>query len=123
MVENQIRKKVKKLRIDNGLELCNQVFDNYCVVEGITRHKTVRLKRQQNGLVERMNRTLVDKERTMMIQAKLPMNLWAETLNTSYYLVNLSPSFTISFKTSHEMWFGNPASYGSLRVFSCQPYC
>ena len=36
LVENQTRKRLKKLRTDNGLEFCNQVFDNFCANEGIT---------------------------------------------------------------------------------------
>lgn len=59
--------KIKKLRTDNGLEYCNQVFDKFCANEGIARHRTVRLTPQQNGLAERMNGTLMNKERCMMI--------------------------------------------------------
>ena len=87
-VEKQIGKTVKKLRTDNGLEFYNQVFDEFCANEGITRHKTVRMTPQQNGLAERMNRTLMDKVRCIMIQAKIPKNLWAEILNTACYLVH-----------------------------------
>ncbi|KAH9647724.1 Integrase catalytic domain-containing protein [Citrus sinensis] len=64
LVENQTGLKVKKLRTDNGLEFCNQEFDGYCANHGITRHRTVRLTPQQNGLVERMNRTLMDRHLT-----------------------------------------------------------
>ncbi|KAH9782310.1 hypothetical protein KPL71_008845 [Citrus sinensis] len=82
-----------------------QVFDEFCAKEGIARHKTVRMTPQQNGLAERMNMTLMDKMRCMMIQAKLPKNLWAEILNTACYLVNLSPSTAIKFKTPFELWY------------------
>ena len=75
LVENQTGKKVKKLRTDNGLEFCNQQFNSYCANEGIARHKTVRLRPQQNGLAERMNRTLMDKVRCMLVQAKFPKSL------------------------------------------------
>ncbi|KAH9786526.1 hypothetical protein KPL71_010287 [Citrus sinensis] len=113
---------VKKLRTDNGLEFCNQVFDEFCAKEGIARHKTVRMTPQQNGLAERMNMTLMDKVRCMMIQAKLPKNLWAEILNTACYLVNLSPSTAIEFKTPFELWYGKQASYKDLKVFDCLSY-
>ncbi|KAH9696760.1 calcium-binding EF-hand family protein [Citrus sinensis] len=49
LVENQTRLKVKKLRTDNGLEFCNQEFDNYCADHGIARHRIVRLTPQQNS--------------------------------------------------------------------------
>jgi hypothetical protein len=41
LLENQIRKKIKRLRIDNGLEFCNHQFENFCKAEGIIRYKTV----------------------------------------------------------------------------------
>ncbi|KAH9716240.1 hypothetical protein KPL71_021389 [Citrus sinensis] len=122
LVEKQTGKTVKKLRTDNGLEFCNQVFDEFCAKEGIARHKIVRMTPQQNGLAERMNRTLMDKVRSMMIQAKLPKNLWAEILNTTRYLVNLSPSTAIEFKTPFELWYGKQASYRDLKVFGCLAY-
>ncbi|KAH9751398.1 hypothetical protein KPL71_014282 [Citrus sinensis] len=64
--ENQTGKKLKKLRTDNGLEFCNQMFDNYYADEGIMRHRTVRLTPQQNGLAERMNMTLMERVRDVI---------------------------------------------------------
>lgn len=98
------------------------MFDNFCVTEEISRHKTVRLTPQQNGLAERMNRTFMERVRSMMIQAKLPKSLRAETLNTTCYLINLSRSSAIGFKTPYELWTRKLANYGSLRVFGCKAY-
>ncbi|KAH9668238.1 hypothetical protein KPL70_021339 [Citrus sinensis] len=122
LVENQTGKKVKKLRTDNGLEFCNQQFGSYCANEGIMRHRTVKNTPQQNGLAERMNRTLMEKVRCMLIQSRLPKSLWAEVLMTASYLVNLSPSSALDFKTPFEMWHGKPASYEGLRAFGCSAY-
>lgn len=96
--------RVKKLRTDNELEFCNLQFESYCAKEGIARHKTMRLTPQQNGLAERMNRTLMERVRYMLIQYKLPKSLWVEILMTATYLVNLSLSFAIEFKTPFEVW-------------------
>ncbi|KAH9687674.1 hypothetical protein KPL70_014852 [Citrus sinensis] len=122
MVENQTGKRLKKLRTDNGLEFCNQPFDNFCANEGIARHRTVRMTPQQNGLAERMNKTLTERVRCMLIQSKLPKTLWAEILLTACYLVNLSPSTGINFKTPFEMWSGKTADYGILKAFGCPAY-
>ncbi|KAH9716260.1 hypothetical protein KPL71_021398 [Citrus sinensis] len=86
LVENQTEKKLKVLRTDNGLEYYNKMFDEFCSREGIVRHITVRLTPQQNGLAERMNRTLMEKVRCMMIQSELPKGLWVETLLTTCML-------------------------------------
>ena len=122
LVENQTGKKAKKLRTDNGLEFCNQQFGSYCANEGIMRHRTVKFTPQQNGLAKRMNMTLMEKVRCMLIQSKLPKSLWAEVLMTASYLVNLSPSSSLDFKTPFEMWHGKPASYESLKAFGCSAY-
>ena len=90
-VENQTGLKVKTLRTDNGLEYCNKLFEEFCEKNGIQRHKIITYTPQQNGLAEKMNRTLVEKVRCMLIYSKLPKTLWAEDLNTACYLVNRSP--------------------------------
>lgn len=113
---------MRRLRTDNGLELCNKDFDNFCTKHGIVRHKIVRHTPHQNGLAEIMNRTLINKVRCILIHSKLPMNLWAEALDTACYLVKRSPSSAIDFKTSYELWSGKPADYSHIRIFDCPAY-
>ncbi|KAH9771320.1 hypothetical protein KPL71_012662 [Citrus sinensis] len=122
LVETQTNKKVRRLRTDNGLEFCNKRFDDFCADNEVVRHKTVRHTPQQNGLAERMNRTLIDKVRCMLIQSRLPMSLWAETLSTACYIVNRSSSYGINFRTPIELWTGKPADYSNMRVFGCPAY-
>ena len=62
------------IRIDNGLEFCNHEFDKFCEENGILRHKIVRHTPQKNGVVERMNRTLLNKVRCMLVSAGLSKN-------------------------------------------------
>ena len=61
LIEKQTFEQVKCLRIDNGLELCSEKYNNFCKEHGIVRHQTVRYTPQQNGVVERLNRTIMDK--------------------------------------------------------------
>ncbi|TXG70632.1 hypothetical protein EZV62_005567 [Acer yangbiense] len=61
LVENQTSKKVKVLRTDNGLKFCKEEFNKFCCDHGIERHRTVRYTPQQNGVVERMKMTILDK--------------------------------------------------------------
>ncbi|GKC88028.1 retrovirus-related pol polyprotein from transposon TNT 1-94, partial [Tanacetum coccineum] len=72
LVENQTGRTIKKLKTDNGLEFCNREFMQLCIKSGIARHLTVAGTPQQNGLVERINRTLMDKVRCLLIQSGLP---------------------------------------------------
>ncbi|KAH9679844.1 hypothetical protein KPL71_026299 [Citrus sinensis] len=122
LVENQSGRKLKALRTNNGLEFCNKEFEAFCQKHGILRHKTVRFTPQQNGLAERMDRTIVDKTRCMLINLKLPRCFWAEAVSTACYLVNKSPSAAIDFKTPEEIWSGRPPKFENLRIFGCPAY-
>ncbi|KAH9669834.1 Integrase catalytic domain-containing protein [Citrus sinensis] len=115
LIENQTERRVKRLRIDNGLEYCCNDFDKLCIKKGIARHKTVRHTPQQNGLAERMNRTLVEKVRCMLFNENLSKHLWAEAVTTTAYLVNMSPSTALHFKTPQEVWLGKPPDLSNLR--------
>ena len=66
MIERQTEKKVKVLRTDNGGEFCSDAFDDYCKKEDIVRHHTIPYTPQQNGVAERMNRTIISKARCML---------------------------------------------------------
>lgn len=99
MIENQTGRKVKKLRTDNGLEYCSDQFNKYCKDEGVARHYTVARTPQQNGLVERMNRTILEQVRSMLLKSGLPRNYWAEAVKTACYLINRCPSSSIDLKT------------------------
>ncbi|GJR60184.1 retrovirus-related pol polyprotein from transposon TNT 1-94 [Tanacetum coccineum] len=112
----------KKLRTDNGLEFCNRKFEQLCIESGIARHLTVAGTPQQNRVVERMNRTLMDKVRYLLIQSGLPKTFWAEATYTAAYLISRSPSRAIEKKTPMEMWSGHPSDYEMLRIFGCVTY-
>lgn len=71
LVENQTVGKVKRLRTDNGLEFCNEAFENYCVASGIARHITTTCTPQQNGLVESFNQSILERVRCMLVSAGL----------------------------------------------------
>ena len=62
---------MKCLRIDNKLEFCSDEFNTLCKKEGIVRHHTICHTPQQNGVTERMNRTLMEKIRCMLSNAQL----------------------------------------------------
>ena len=122
LLENQTGKKINRLRIDNGLEFCNHQFDEFCKAEGIARHKIVVNTPQQNGVLERMNRTLLERAHCMLSNAGLGKEFWAEAISTGCYLVNRSPNTFIESKTSEEVWLGKPTDYSNLRVFGCPAY-
>ncbi|KAH9754233.1 hypothetical protein KPL71_015385 [Citrus sinensis] len=122
LIETQTNRKVRRVRTDNGLEFCNKQFDVLCEKSGIQRHKTVRHTPQQNGLAERMNRTLMERVKCMLFHSKLPKTLWAEALCTACYLINRCPSTAIELKTPYKVWSGKLTDYTKLRIFGCTAY-
>ncbi|KAG8472437.1 hypothetical protein CXB51_035357 [Gossypium anomalum] len=122
MIEKQTGKQIKYLRTDNGLEFCSDEFNRLCKSEGIVRHLTVRHTPQQNGVTERMNKTIMEKVRCMLLNANLPKSFWAEAASTACFLINRSPSVAIEKKTPQEVWSGNPANYSDLKIFGCPAY-
>lgn len=124
LVENQTGKKVKKLRTDNGLEFCETDFNEFCAQAGIARHRTLVGKPQQNGVAERMNRTLLERARCMLSHAGLwhRRDLWCEAVSTACYLANRSPHSSLDFRIPEEVWSGIPVDYSNLRVFGCSVY-
>jgi transposase InsO family protein len=87
MVERETGRKLKCIRSDNGGEYRGP-FERYCKIHGIRQQKTVPKTPQQNGLAQRMNRTLTERVTTMLSHAKLPNQFWAEALMTALYVIN-----------------------------------
>ncbi|CAA7029216.1 unnamed protein product [Microthlaspi erraticum] len=122
LVENQVDRKVKYLRTDNGLEFCNNAFDEFCRENGITRHRTCTYTPQQNGVVERMNRTIMEKVRCLLSESGLKEAFWADAAATSVYIINRSPSSTIGFKCPEEIWLGKQPGYKHMKKFGSVAY-
>ena len=106
---------LKTLRTDNGGEFISAHFGRYLCSEGIQHELTLPKTPQQNGVTERLNRTLLEKVRSMLIDQKVPHAFWAEALATSVYLKNRSPtSFWIG---RHHLKLGKEKS---LMLATCE---
>ncbi|KAH0636497.1 hypothetical protein KY289_036412 [Solanum tuberosum] len=103
-----------------GAKTCNLEFCEHCV-KG--KYFTVRNTPQQNGVAERMNRTLLEKVRCMLSNAGLGKEFWAEAITYACHLLNRIPSVAIGRKTPLEKWYGKSAEdYDSLYVFGSIAY-
>ena len=83
LVEKSSGQKLKVLRTDNGGEYTSAKFETYMKSEGIRHEYTVPKTPEQNGVAERLNRTLIENVRSMLIDSKMPHNFWAEALCTA----------------------------------------
>ncbi|KAG8483366.1 hypothetical protein CXB51_022321 [Gossypium anomalum] len=98
------------------------LLDGLCKSERIVRHLTVIHTSQQNGVAERMNRTIMENVRCMLSNANLPKSFWAEAASTACFLINRFPSVTIEKMTPQKVWSSNLANYSDLNIFGCRAY-
>ena len=122
LVENLFEKRVKSLRSDNESEYESREFAEYCKSKGIKNDDTIPYTPQQNGVSERMNRTIMETTRSMLHHAELPLSFWAEAVSTAVYLRNRSPTSYLKEMTPHEKWHGSKADVSNLKVFGCNAY-
>lgn len=116
-VENQKGTKIKVLRTDNGGEFCSTVFQNFLVKNGIVHQKTNPYTPEQNGMLERMNRTIVEKARCLLFDAEFDKSFWAEAVSTAVYLRNRSVVTGLDNKTPLEAWSNKKPDVSNLRIF------
>ncbi|GJS69237.1 retrovirus-related pol polyprotein from transposon TNT 1-94 [Tanacetum coccineum] len=117
-----LNKTVRFIRTDNGTEFVNKTLYDYYESVGIFHQKTVPRTPQQNGVVERRNRTLVEAARTMLIFSKAPMFLWAEAVATACYTQNRSLIHTRHDKTPYELVHNKKPDLTFFRVFGALCY-
>ncbi|KAJ9544189.1 hypothetical protein OSB04_023896 [Centaurea solstitialis] len=110
---------VQTVRTDNGTEFKNQVLKGSYNSLGITQTFSVARTPEQNGVVERRNRTLVEAARSMLGQSQLPQYLWAEAVNTACYTQNRSIIHRRFGKTPYHLLFGRIPNVDYFKVFGC----
>ncbi|GKB14232.1 retrovirus-related pol polyprotein from transposon TNT 1-94 [Tanacetum coccineum] len=113
---------VKFLRTDNGTEFVNQTLCDYYEKVGISHETSIARSPQQNGVVERRNRTLIEVARTMLIYAKAPLFLWAEGVATACYTQNRSIIRLRHGKTSYELLHEKLPELSFFYVFGALSY-
>ena len=100
-------KEFETLRTDNGGEYLSGEFKEYLKSRGIRYELTVPYSPQQNGVAERMNRTLMESARAMIAHAGLPNSYWGEAVATAAYVRNRMPTTAIkNNQTPYERWYG-----------------
>ncbi|GJV94210.1 retrovirus-related pol polyprotein from transposon TNT 1-94 [Tanacetum coccineum] len=83
MIQVRLKAPVRQIRTYNGTEFVNQTLRDYYEKVGISHETSIARSPQQNGVVERRNRTLIEVARTMLIYAKALLFLWAEAVATA----------------------------------------
>ena len=123
MVTKESGEPIMKLRTDNGGEYMSKDFQAYLTSKGIEHQLTIPHSPQQNGVAERLNRTLMESARAMLSHSNLPNKFWAEAVATAAYLRNrTTTSANEEQLTPFEKWYGHKPNISHLRVFGCAAY-
>ncbi|UYV80232.1 K02A2.6-like, partial [Cordylochernes scorpioides] len=120
-VERFLNAKVSKLRCDNGGEYANTQVKEWCKMKGIILDFTIPNTPQLNGKAERLNRTLIEKTRALLLDSKLNKEMWGEATRVAAYLINRSPSNTVQ-TTPAQMWFGRKPNLSNVKLFGSEVY-
>jgi transposase InsO family protein len=109
--------RIKKIRSDNGTEFKNSQIEGFLEEEGIKHEFSSPYTPQQNSVVERKNRNLLDMVRTMLDEYKTPDQFWVEAINTACYSINRLYLHRILKKTSYELLTSKKPNVSYFRVF------
>ncbi|GJU27570.1 retrovirus-related pol polyprotein from transposon TNT 1-94 [Tanacetum coccineum] len=104
------------------MDLCGPMRANYFKEEGIEHQTSTPRTPEQNGVVERRNRTLVEAARTMLSASKLPLSFWAEAVATACYTQNRSIIISTHGKTAYHIINDRKPSIKHLHIFGCICY-
>ncbi|KAL8147667.1 hypothetical protein AgCh_005113 [Apium graveolens] len=118
-LDKMVKDSVKILRSDNGTEFKNLIMEEFCKSHGIKQESSAPGTPQQNGVVERKNRTLVEAARTMLEDAKLPTYFWAEAMQTACFTQNAT-LINKHGKTPYEMVKKKKPNLKYFHVFGCK---
>jgi hypothetical protein len=122
LVENETGNFFKCLRSDNGGEYCSKELYDYCSYHGIRREKKVRGTPKENSVSERMNKTIMERARTMRLHVGFPLQLWLDAIDTLIYLINIGPSIPLNGGIPEEAWIGKKVNYSFLKTFTCEAF-
>ncbi|GJU96646.1 retrovirus-related pol polyprotein from transposon TNT 1-94 [Tanacetum coccineum] len=118
-MENLNEVRVKELRSNNEIEFRNHKLEEFCDEKGISHNFSSPCTPEQNGVAERINRTLIEATRTMLNSAKLPKQFWGEAVNTACYTQNRSIIVKRHGNTAYDVFRGRSPDISYFYVFGC----
>jgi len=102
-VQNEKETHIISVRSDHGREFENSSFEQFFSENGVSHNFSCPRTPQQNGVVERKNRTLREMARTILNESNVEKYFWAEAINTSYYILNKASIRKVLNKTPYEL--------------------
>nr|GEY36625.1 hypothetical protein [Tanacetum cinerariifolium] len=122
MIQINLQALVITVRTDRGTEFLNKTLNAFFKEDGIEHQTFTARTPEQNGVVERRNRTLVEAARTMLSASQLPLFFWAEAIATACYTQNQSIIIPTHGKTPYHIINDRKPSIKHLHIFGCICY-
>ncbi|KAK0585817.1 hypothetical protein LWI29_034389 [Acer saccharum] len=127
MIQTQFQTKVKVFRTNNTKDYFNYLLCEYLMDQGIVHQSSCVYTPQQNGVVERKNRHLLEMARSIMFTTNVPKYFWGKAVLTATYLINRMPSRVLKFQTPcqailHSYPDTQIISSLPLKVFGCTTF-
>ena len=121
-VKNQFDVSVKIVRSDNRMEFQDHSALQFYAQQGIIHQKSCVDTSQQNDIVERKHKHLLEVAKALMIQANLPQRFWGDSILTAVYFINRFPTPLLHNMTPFEILYNEKPAYTHLRTFGCLCY-
>ncbi len=115
----QFGKPIKEFHSDGGGEFVNEEFNQYLKSKGTKRTITIHNTPEQNGIAERLNRTIFERARAMLIASGLPRFLWLEAARHAVWLKNRTPTQALAGRTPHEEIGRGKPNLSDLHEWGC----
>ncbi|XP_071715209.1 uncharacterized protein [Rutidosis leptorrhynchoides] len=119
LIKNQFNVNVKMCRSDNGTKFVNKKMEDFYVENGTVHQTSCAYTPQQNGIVDRKHRHLLNVARSLLFQSNLPLCYWSDCVLTATYIINRLPSSVLHGRSPFEMIYGFKPSLSHMRVFGC----
>jgi len=119
-IQMKLNCNIAGIRSDHDTEFQNAQIKGFCADHGIHHNFYTPKTPQQNGVVEIKNKTLVDIDRTMLINSGFAINFWSEEVNTSCYIRSRCLIRSVLKKTPYELLIGRKPSLSYLKAFGCK---
>ena len=120
-VKNKFNKNIKTFRSDNGGEYICEKLNRFFRKNGIKHEYTAPYTPEQNGVAERMNRTLIEMTRCMLYESGLEKKFWGEAISTASYLLNRLP-FNRNKFTPYEKWYSLKPDLSNIKIFGADAF-
>ncbi|KAL2925577.1 Retrovirus-related Pol polyprotein from transposon RE2 [Bienertia sinuspersici] len=118
-VETQFQTLVLSVRTDNALELCEGDLKQFYLKKGIIHQTSCVNTPQQNGVVERKHKHLLETARALFFQSRVPTVYWGECVLCATHLINRIPLSPIKFLSPYQKLYGVVPDFTHLKVFGC----